>query len=109
MKSGGYDNENRTLQPVLWWSFIIGALIIVVMKYTIVGQHWCKQMIRSMSLFAMVGMMVALALIFDRPFQGEMQVDGNGWYQLTRQFDEEFRVGCVAELQGFADSVLQSA
>jgi hypothetical protein len=81
--------QNRTLQPVLWWSFIIGALIIAVMKYMIAGQEWSKQMVRSMSLFSMVGMMIALALIFDRPFQGEMQVDGSGWSQLTREFDKE--------------------
>lgn len=91
--------ENRTLQPVLWWSFIVGAVIILVMKYSVVGQHWSTQVIRSAALFAMVGMMLALALIFDRPFEGEMQVDGSGWYELARHFDGDV-VGSVTVYKG---------
>jgi hypothetical protein len=81
--------QERTLQPVLWLSFILGALILVGMSYCVGGQaHW-SQLVRTCALFAMMGMMIALALVFDRPFTGTTQVSPTGWKALLAHFDAD--------------------
>ncbi len=37
----------------------------------------------------MIGMMVAVALVFDRPFAGENQITGQAWVDLTKHFDHD--------------------
>jgi hypothetical protein len=81
--------QNRTLQPVLWLSFVLGAFILVGMTYFVRGQGHRGQLVRTTALFAMMGMMIALALIFDRPFVGTMQVTPNGWKGLVDHFDSD--------------------
>jgi len=81
--------QDRTLQPVLWLSFILGAFILVGMTYFVSGQGHRAQLVRTTALFAMMGMMIALALIFDRPFVGSMQVTPTAWRALVDHFDSD--------------------
>lgn len=81
--------QQRTLQPILWWSFLLGAFILVGMTYFIIGQDPRSQLVRSAALFSTVGMMVALALVFDRPFAGRMQVPGEAWNVMAQHFDRD--------------------
>jgi hypothetical protein len=79
----------RTLQPVLLLSFILGAFILIGMTYFVRGQGHRGQLVRTTALFAMMGMMIALALIFDRPFVGSMQVTPDDWKALVDHFDRD--------------------
>ena len=81
--------QNRTLQPVLWLSFVLGAFILVGMTYFVRGQGHRAQLVRTTALFGMMGMMIALALIFDGPFVGSMQVTPDAWKALVAHFDSD--------------------
>lgn len=81
--------RSHTVQLILWVSFLSGALILVIMAYFVAGQDWRSQIVRSMALFAMIGMMVALTLVFDRPFVGRTQIPNGSWNELTKHFDSD--------------------
>lgn len=79
--------QEPTLHTNLWWSFLLGALILAGMTYTIRGQDSRSQLFRMCALFAMIGMLVALALVFDRPFSGSQQISGKAWTVMLTHFD----------------------
>jgi hypothetical protein len=59
------------------------------MTYFVRGQGHRAQLVRTTALFGMMGMMIALALIFDRPFVGSMQVTPDAWKTLVGHFDSD--------------------
>lgn len=75
--------NERTLQPILWTAFLLGALLLAAMTYFVRGQSFGGQLLRTCALFGMVGMMTAIAVVFDRPFEGTTHVDGNAWAQMV--------------------------
>jgi hypothetical protein len=81
--------QERTLQPILWLSFILGGLVLVGMTYLIAEQDPKSLAVRTSALFAMIGMMVALGLVFDRPFAGQMQVSGSTWKAMLTHFNHD--------------------
>lgn len=81
--------QDRTLQPVLWLSFVLGAFILVGMTYFVKGQGHRAQLVRTTALFGMMGMMISLGIIFDRPFVGNMQVTPDAWKYLVSYFDAD--------------------
>lgn len=81
----------RTLQPILWLSFIVGALILVGMTYLVAGQDRRSQFVRTVALFSMMGMMIALALVFDRPFSGQRQISPDTWKAMLTHFDADLQ------------------
>jgi len=87
--------KERSLQGILWASFILGALILAGMTYFVMGQDWKSQLIRTTALFAMVGMMVALAIVFDRPLTGSMQIPGDEWHTMLAHFDQDIEADAV--------------
>jgi hypothetical protein len=61
------------LKPILWYALIIGAVITLAVTY--VGEvDWRTQHWRTVGVSAMIGLMFALALIFDHPFTGQTGV-----------------------------------
>lgn len=80
--------RERTLPPVIWMAFLLGALILAAMTYCVTGQNQRSQLVRTASFFGMIGMMVALALVFDHPFMGKMQIDGSEWATMYAQFEK---------------------
>ncbi|MGA8533904.1 MAG: hypothetical protein WB615_07330 [Candidatus Tumulicola sp.] len=84
----GIHYRERTLPPVIWMSFLLGALILAAMTYCVTGQNQRSQLVRTASFFGMIGMMVALALVFDHPFMGKMQVDGSEWGTMHARFEK---------------------
>lgn len=81
--------NERTLQPILWVAFLLGALLLSGMSYFVSGQRAREQLVRTCALFGMVGMMTAIALVFDRPLAGTTQINGSGWTRLIRHFDHD--------------------
>jgi hypothetical protein len=80
--------RERTLPSVIWMAFLLGALILATMTYCVTGQNQRSQLVRTASFFGMIGMMVALALVFDHPFMGKMQIDGDDWGSMQEQFEK---------------------
>ena len=79
-----------TLQPILWESFFWGALILVGMTYFVGGQDQRSHLSRTAALFAMIGLLVALAFVFDHPFVGSMHInDVDKWNALQVHFDAD--------------------
>jgi hypothetical protein len=78
-----------TLPPILWSTFVLGALILVGMTYLITGQNPRDQLVRTSALFAMIAMMLAVAFVFDRPFEGGKQISGDTWGEMAVQFNQE--------------------
>jgi hypothetical protein len=78
-----------TLQGILWGSFLLGALILAAMTYFVAGQDRRSQLIRTTALFAMVGMMWALAFVFDHPFMGSLQINGQNWQTMSEHFSHD--------------------
>lgn len=81
--------NQRTLQPILWAAFLLGALILSGMSYFVSGQRARGKLVRTCALFGMVGMMTAIGLVFDRPFAGTTQISGSGWSRLIKHFDHD--------------------
>lgn len=81
-----YRYKQRTLQSIIWWSFLLGALILAFMTYLVPGQNRRSQLFRTAAFFGVIGMMVALALVFDHPFVGKVQVDGSQWGRMETTF-----------------------
>lgn len=81
--------NERTLQPILWQAFLLGALLLSGMSYFVPGQSARGKLVRTCALFGMVGMMTAIALVFDRPLAGTTQINGSGWTRLIRHFDHD--------------------
>jgi hypothetical protein len=78
-----------TLQGILWGSFFLGALILAGMTYFVAGQDRRSQLVRTTALFAMVGMMWALAFVFDHPFMGSLQINGQNWQTMSEHFSHD--------------------
>jgi uncharacterized membrane protein YraQ (UPF0718 family) len=78
-----------TLQGILWGSFFLGALILAAMTYFVAGQDRRSQLVRTTALFAMVGMMWALAFVFDHPFMGSLQISGQNWQTMAEHFSRD--------------------
>jgi hypothetical protein len=96
------------LATVLWLAFPLGALILICMTYFITNQDSRSQLVRTSALCAMIGLMVALALIFDYPFTGSSSIDGSGWSTLVQQFDRHIAQAMSARaVSGAAKSVSQ--
>lgn len=92
--------RERTLPGIIWAAFLLGALILAAMTYCVSGQNRRSQAVRTASFFGMIGMMVALALVFDHPFMGRMQVDGSKWGTMYEQYREELDdIGAVIGTQ----------
>jgi len=83
--------RERTLKPILWLAFLLGALILVAMTYWVPEQESIGQLVRTTALFAMVGLMLALAFVFDRPFSGVLQIRGDAWTVIAQHFDHDLR------------------
>lgn len=81
--------NERTLQPILWTAFLLGALLLAGMTYFVRGQSFGGQCLRTCALFGMVGMMSAIAVVFDRPFAGTTHVDGSAWDQMVAHFNQD--------------------
>ncbi|MBV9719259.1 MAG: hypothetical protein JOZ77_08060 [Candidatus Eremiobacteraeota bacterium] len=81
--------SERTLQPILWTAFLLGALLLAGMTYFVRGQSFGGQLLRTCALFGMVGMMTAIAVVFDRPFAGTTHVEGIAWAQMVTHFNED--------------------
>ncbi len=81
--------QERALQGALWFAFFLGAVIFVLMTYFVEGQSRVLHAIRTSGFFAMIGMLVALAFIFDRPFVGANQVPGGEWRVLHAHFIQD--------------------
>jgi hypothetical protein len=81
----------RTLQSILWTAFFFGALLLAAMTYFVSGQRRFDQLVRTCALFGMVGMMSAIALVFDRPYSGKTHVDGSGWATMVAHFDRDLK------------------
>jgi hypothetical protein len=78
--------EEKPLQLILWLSFPFGALILVWMTYFVAKQDSRSQLMRTIALCAMIGLMGALALVFDNPFTGYAGIDGSGWDTMSKHF-----------------------
>ena len=89
--------QERALQGALWFSFILGATILVFMTYFVEGQSRVLHGIRTSGFFAMIGMLVALAFIFDRPFVGASQVSGGEWNVLQTHFAQDLRAPTTSD------------
>jgi hypothetical protein len=50
---------------------------------------------RATALCAMIGIMFALALVFDSPFIGKDSISGNQWCNIVAHFDLEIDHGVV--------------
>ena len=83
----------ETLPPILWGSFVIGAMIIIVLIYLLGKPDSKEQLVRTSTLCAMIGIMMALAFVFDHPFKGSMGIDASGWCKIIRHFDFEMGSG----------------
>ena len=81
--------NEHTLQPILWEAFLLGALLLSGMSYFVPGQSARGKLVRTCALFGMVGMMTAVALVFDRPLAGTTQINGSGWTRLIRHFNHD--------------------
>ena len=89
--------QERALQGALWFAFFLGAVIFVLMTYFVEGQSRVLHAIRTSGFFAMIGMLVALAFIFDRPFVGANQVPGGEWRVLHAHFIQDMPPLTVAD------------
>jgi hypothetical protein len=89
--------QERALQGALWFSFFLGAVIFVLMTYFVEGQSRVLHAIRTSGFFAMIGMLVALAFIFDRPFVGASQISGDDWSTLQAHFAQDIPALTSAE------------
>jgi hypothetical protein len=89
--------QERALQGALWFSFFLGAVIFVLMTYFVEGQSRVLHATRTSGFFAMIGMLVALAFIFDRPFVGASQISGSEWTTLQAHFKQDMPPLTAAE------------
>ena len=78
--------EEKPLQLILWLSFPFGAFILIWMTYFVADQDSRSQVVRTVALCAMIGLMGALALVFDNPFTGYAGIDGSGWDTMSKHF-----------------------
>jgi hypothetical protein len=81
--------RHHYLEPPLplsmWLGFLIGAFIVVCLIY-LLEESSPAQRLRATALSAMVGLMWALALIFDHPFIGYGAIDGTQWCRIVEHF-----------------------
>jgi hypothetical protein len=89
--------QERALQGALWFSFFLGATILVFMTYFVEGQSRVLHAIRTSGFFAMIGMVVALAFIFDRPFVGASQISGSEWDVMQTHFAQDLPAPTTSE------------
>lgn len=89
--------QERALQGSLWFSFFLGAVILVFMTYFVEGQSRVLHAIRTSGFFAMIGMLLALAFIFDRPFVGADQISGSEWSVMRTHFAQDMPVLTAGE------------
>ena len=89
--------QERALQGALWFSFFLGATILVLMTYFVEGQSRVLHAIRTSGFFAMIGMVVALAFIFDRPFVGASQISGDEWDVMQTHFAQDLPAPATSE------------
>jgi hypothetical protein len=82
------------LQFVLWIAFFVGALITIGVTYLSEAPS-SSQLMRATALCAMIGIMFALALVFDSPFIGKDSISGNQWCNIVAHFDLEIDHGVV--------------
>jgi hypothetical protein len=76
------------LQPEMWTAFVLGGLILVGMLYLVEASS-PAQRVRAMAVGSMVGMMWALALIFNHPFNGSSPISSRPWHYLEKAFERE--------------------
>jgi len=74
------------LDPILWYAFFLGGLILVGVPYLFRDKDRWYQLIRTATLSAMIGVVIALAAIFDSPFTGSGAIRGDGWLSLHCHF-----------------------
>lgn len=78
------------LQPEMWTAFVIGACILVGMLYLVEARSR-GQKVRAMAVGSMIGMMWALALIFNHPFNGSSAINYTPWCGLEKAFATDKR------------------
>jgi hypothetical protein len=83
--------EEQPLQAILWWSFWIGAAILIVATYLNPSEDSNVQLARTSILCGMIGLMFALGLVFDYPFTGSTGIEDE-WPTIVAQFDNEARI-----------------
>lgn len=81
--------EKPPLQPEMWTAFVLGGLILVGMLYLVEASS-PGQRVRAMAVGSMIGMMWALAAIFNHPFDGSSPISFGAWKYIDNAF------GCEA-------------
>jgi Protein of unknown function (DUF4239) len=80
--------DEAPLAPVMWLAFFLGAVVIVSLLY-LIDDKPRDQRIRAIALCSMIGMMWALAIVFDHPFVGRGGIDGSQWCRIVEHFKLE--------------------
>jgi len=70
------------LQEILWVALLIGGLLTITVPYlgNVDRRH---TLARTTALSAMIGLMLALSLVFDHPFTGSTSIDAKSWSGLA--------------------------
>jgi hypothetical protein len=76
---------NDRLPPIMWGSLVVGAIIVVAFTF-LFDEHWTRsQAFRTAALSALIGIMLAEALVFDHPFTGQDIADRAEWAAIECQ------------------------
>lgn len=94
--------RHHYLDPALplsmWLGFIVGAFIVVCLIY-LLEESSSAQQLRATALSAMIGLMWALALIYDHPFVGYGAIDGTQWCRIVEHFRLEMNHSIAGDLE----------
>lgn len=80
-----YDEHVRA---ILWWVLILGAVLTISATYFGSLLDPVKQRRRTLALSVMVGMMLAVSLVFDHPFTGSLAIGMERWDKIGSMFSQ---------------------
>ena len=78
---------SQHLHPIMWLSLAIGGVIMVVFIAMLSVKDSFAELVITAGLCAMIGMMLALTMVFDHPFNEMANGERAQWAALSRSFD----------------------
>jgi hypothetical protein len=83
-----YVHSAESLSPIMWVGIIIGGIITIGLSFIIFMERCWPHVLAVSVMSALIGMLLFMAAVLSRPFQGPLAIEPAPFEQVLKVFDQ---------------------
>ena len=83
-----YVHATESLSPIMWIGILIGGIITIGLSFIIFMERCWPHVLGVSVMSALIGMLLFMAAVLSRPFQGPLAIDPAPFEQVLAVFDQ---------------------